>query len=152
MEQQITTLKEELEGKKNKTLYSVSFGVTNNKIEPVNGTILMPGLSSIFLQGGQAIATILSEDVTLSPKNKLTLPKGSYIFESFVPIRTETYGVGYKVFDGNGTLLVDHTPTASSNNLYSTNFTLEETTDIIVYWYRTNANWKDLTYYSIKAN
>jgi len=87
LEQEIILLKEELENKKDKTLYSVSFGVTNSKVEPVNGTILMPGSSSIFLQGGQAISTIISDDVTLSPNNKLTLPKVSYTFGGFWDVR-----------------------------------------------------------------
>ena len=84
LEQEIIMLKEELENKKDKTLYSVSFGVTNSKVEPVNGTILMPGSSSIFSQGGQAISTIISDDITLSPNNKLTLPKVSYTFGGFL--------------------------------------------------------------------
>ncbi len=84
LEQEIIMLKEELENKKDKTLYSVSFGVTNSKVEPVNGTILMPESSSIFSQGGQAISTIISDDITLSPNNKLTLPKVSYTFGGFL--------------------------------------------------------------------
>lgn len=77
------------------------------------------------------------------------MPKGKYIFESYVPVRLSTHGVGYKIIDLNGNTILDHTYNTTTEELYSSNFELEETTDIIIYWYRTNRGWTDFTYYKI---
>lgn len=135
----------------NKTLYQVSAGIIRNLAISSNGQIMMPNIDNISDYGteGKAIAGFISNKLKLEENSKLTLPKGKYIFESYVPIRQSTYGVGYKVIDSKGITIVDHTANTTTAELYSSNFELEETTDISIYWYRTNRGWTDFTYYKI---
>ena len=116
-----------------------------------DGSIAMPDIETQYFRvpDGKFIATILSNKITLE-NNKLTLPKGSYTFESYVPTKGEAYGVGYKVFDTDGKLIADHTHTGTVEEFAKTNFDLEKTTDITIYWYRKSTGWIDLTYYKIK--
>lgn len=154
LENQIKELEKKLEESKTEEgniLYQVSSAIF---LKEANSTaqIVMPNTTSIkWLTGGEAIAGFISNKVSLTPNNKLTLPKGNYIFESYVPTRKQAYGVGYKVFDEDGNTIVDHTYVALSGNYESTNFELEEETDVTIYWYRTANGWTDLTYYTIKS-
>lgn len=156
LEQQVKELNAEIERLKalpqNSTIYQVSSGIVNIYDASSDGVILLPNIEQVeeFLDG-RTVATVLSNKVTLVTDEKITLPKGSYTFESYVPIK-EGHGVGYKVFDGSGNLIVDHTYEGAPDELSSTNFTLEDTTDLKVYWYRTNSGWTDFTYYAIKTN
>lgn len=154
LENQIKELEKKLEESKTEEgniLYQVSSAIF---LKEANSTaqIVMPNTTSIkWLTGGKAIAGFISNKVSLTPNNKLTLPKGNYIFESYVPTRKQAYGVGYKVFDEDGNTIVDHTYVALSGDYESTNFELEEETDVTIYWYRTANGWTDLTYYTIKS-
>ena len=105
----------------------------------------------ILLNDVWMCCTFKSKKLILSG-NAISLPAGKYTFSSFVPTRTPTYGVGYKVFDENGNLIVDHTSAALQDRYASTDFELIEPTKIKVKWYRTNTNWTDITFYEIKAN
>lgn len=135
----------------NKILYQVTGAIYNNESQIVpNGQIMMPNTEKIVgISGGKSIASFISNKLKLEENSKLTLPKGKYIFESYVPVRLSAHGVGYKIINSNGITIVDHTADTTTNNLYSSNFELEETTDISIYWYRTNRGWTDLTYYKI---
>jgi len=154
LEAKIEELKQQLEElttrDENKTIYQVSIGIINTAYSS-NGEIIMPNSESYkSVPGGKAIAGFVSEKVTLIENSKLTLPKGKYTFESMVPTRSQAYGTGYKVFTSNGQLLVDHTYATTTSIFATSNFNLEETTDIMIYWHRTHAGWTDLTYYRIK--
>lgn len=156
LEQQIEILKKQLKDAEtledNKVLYYVSGAVYNSSSTSSNGSIVMPNIEAqyVSLPDGKFVASILSNKITLE-SNKLTLPKGSYTFESFVPVRGATWGAGYKVFDTNGKLIVDHTYTGTVEDFAKTNFDLEEPTDITIYWYRKSKGWYDLTYYKIET-
>lgn len=153
LEQQIETLKKQLKDaetlENDKILYYVSGAVYSSTTSP-NGSIVMPSIETRYVSvpDGKFVATTLSNK-TILENNKLTLPKGSYTFESFVPYRGATWGAGYKVFDTNGKIIVDHTYTGTIEEFAETNFDLEEPTDIIIYWYRKSVGWYDLTYYKI---
>ena len=135
----------------NKTLYQVSASIFSSAWSS-SGQIMMPDNKNPYvIVGGRTIAGFISNKVTLSTNNKLTLPKGTYTFTSYVPTRSEAYGAGYKVFDSNGNMIVDHTYIATREDLASTNFQLEQSTDITIYWYRHNNTWIDLTYYVIEG-
>lgn len=152
LESQIKELEQKLEESKipqENTLYQVSFAVFIQE-KSSTGTIVMPNTTSHkWYPGGKAIAGFVSNKIKLDTNNKLTLPKGKYTFESFVPVRKQAYGVGYKVLDKYGNTILDHTYAALTGDYESTNFELEEETDITIYWYRTEGGWTDLTYYKI---
>ena len=158
LEQQIENLKKQLEDMEaidnNKTLYHVSGSIHDTRSSEIsaNGSIAMPSIEAKFIgiPGGKLVATVLSNKITLK-NNALTLPKGLYTFESFVPQRGATWGAGYKVFDASGNVMVDHTYTGTVEDFAVTNFELEQETDITIYWYRKDSRWYDLIYYTIKT-
>lgn len=133
-------------------LYRVSTGVIDNTSYSSSGQIIMPNVEELTeFTGGKAIAGFVSNKVNLLENSKLTLPKGKYTFESFVPVREAAYGVGYEVVDSNGNVIVDHTYNSTTNDFETTDFELENETDIKIYWYRTALGWVDFTYYTIRS-
>ncbi len=144
------SINNETNSEENKLLYQVSAALHNSGSNP-DGIIMMPNTENIgFISGGKSIAGFLSNKLKLEENNKLTLPKGKYIFESFVPSKLSIYGVGFKVIDSKGNILVDHTANTTTDNLCFSNFELEEVTDIRIYWYKVSSAWTDLIYYKIK--
>lgn len=140
----------EQNSKENKVLYQVSAALHNSGTNS-DGIIMMPNTENTGrISGGKTIAGFLSDKLHLEEDNKLSLPKGKYIFESYVPSRSPIYGVGFKIIDSTGTTIADHTANATTDVLYSTEFTLEKETDISIYWYKASSAWTDLIYYRIK--
>ena len=143
-------LNELYEKNNKKVIYSFSMCVSQNA-STSNGLIVLPEVGSHHAVNlNYYTANYLDEDYVLFENNYLALPKGKYLFSSLVPVRNSTYGTGYKVYDTNNNLILDHSYSGTTLDYAKTVINLESDTNIVVKWYRTNIGWYDVTQYTIE--